>query len=66
VNQLFIHFIEESAKDSSNRKEYKEVCKLIKTYKKACGTIHSHKLIGELKQKHPRRPAFLDELGKIR
>ena len=66
ANDLFIKYIEQSAEETSDRRGYKNVCKLIKTYKKAFGTIHSHKLIGELKQKYQKRPAFLDELGKIR
>ncbi|MEH7010157.1 SWIM zinc finger family protein [Neobacillus niacini] len=66
ANNLFIKYIEQSAEQTSDRRGYKSVCKLIKTYKKAFGTIHSHKLIGELKQKYQKRPAFLDELGKIR
>jgi hypothetical protein len=66
ANDLFIKYIELSAEGTSDRRGYKNVCKLIKTYKKAFGTIHSHKLIGELKQRYHKRPAFIDELGKIR
>ena len=66
VNQLFVKYIEEEASEASDRRGYKNVCKIIKTYKNACGIIHSHKIIGELKQKYPRRPALLDELGKIK
>ncbi|MDQ0973695.1 hypothetical protein QFZ31_003573 [Neobacillus niacini] len=66
ANDLFINYIELSAEGTSDRRGYRNVCKLIKTYKKAFGTIHSHKLIGELKQRYQKRPAFIDELGKIR
>ena len=66
VNELFIKFIEYSAEEATERKKYRMVCSLIKTYKNACGTIHSHKLIGELREKYKRRPAFIEELGKIR
>ncbi|MBT2697469.1 hypothetical protein J7E79_08590 [Bacillus sp. ISL-40] len=66
VNNLFIKYIEYSAEEATDRKKYRTVCSIIKTYKNACGTIHSHKLIGELRQKYMRRPAFLEELGKIR
>jgi hypothetical protein len=66
ANDLFIKYIELSAEGTSDRRGYKNVCKLIKTYKKAFGTVHSYKLIGGLKQKHQKRPAFIDELGKIR
>jgi hypothetical protein len=66
VVRLFREYIESEARESSDRRGYKNVCKIIKTYKKACGVIHSHKLIGELIQTYPRRPAFVDELEKIR
>jgi hypothetical protein len=66
VNELFIKFIEYSAEEATDRKKYRTVCSIIKTYKNACGTIHSHKLIGELREKYKRRPAFIEELGKIR
>jgi hypothetical protein len=66
VVRLFRDYIENEARESSDRRGYKNVCKLIKTYMKACGTIHSHKLIGELIQTYPRRTAFVDELEKIR
>ncbi|MEY2191912.1 hypothetical protein AB7942_04120 [Neobacillus sp. BF23-41] len=66
VNKLFIKFIEYSAEEATDRKKYRTVCSIIKTYKKACGTIHSHKLIGELREKYKRRPAFIEEIRKIR
>ncbi|MEH7374028.1 hypothetical protein [Neobacillus drentensis] len=66
VNNLFIKFIEYSAEEAADRKKYRKVCSIIETYKKACGTIHSHKLIGELREKYKRRPAFIEEIGKIR
>jgi hypothetical protein len=66
VNALFIKYIEYAAEEATDRKKYRTVCSIIKTYKNACGTIHSHKLIGELREKYMRRPAFIEELGKIR
>jgi hypothetical protein len=66
VNKLFVKYINQSAEESANRRQYKHVCDIIKTYKKACGKTNAQLLIGELKQKYKRRPAFVDELGKIR
>jgi hypothetical protein len=66
VNHIFKQLIETSAEEASDRKKYKVVCKQIKTYKKVCGDIHAHQLISDLKQKYIRRPAFIDELGKIK
>ncbi|PLR75330.1 hypothetical protein CU633_21705 [Bacillus sp. V3-13] len=66
VDQLFKEYIEQSAAEASNRKKYYNVCRTIKTYKKACGKIKADGLIEALKQKYERRPAFLDELEKIK
>jgi hypothetical protein len=66
VNGIFITYIQRFAEEVSERRGYRNVCAVIKTYKKAFGTLHSHKLIKELREKHNRRPAFLDELGKIK
>ncbi|ULT57724.1 hypothetical protein L1999_03965 [Neobacillus drentensis] len=63
---MFSHYITQSADEATDRKKYRKVCALIKTYKKACGTIASHHLITELMEKHKRRPAFLEELARIR
>lgn len=66
VNTLFVKMIMRDAEVASDRKKYKAVCKNIKQYKKACGETNSRKLIEELMNKYPRRPAFLDELQKIK
>ncbi|MGG3625272.1 SWIM zinc finger family protein [Bacillus gobiensis] len=65
VIKLFAEWIEIEAHESSNRKQYKKVCKKIKTFKKVCGDIHAHLLIENLQQTYKRRPAFIDELEKI-
>jgi hypothetical protein len=66
VNELFKKYIESVAEQASDRKKYKNVCSLIKTYKKVCGDINAHKIIGELIYKYKRKPAFVDELGKLK
>lgn len=66
VNNLFVNMILYDAENASERRLYKQVCKDIKKYKKACGETNSRKLIEELMSKYPRRPAFLDELQKIK
>ncbi|MCL7745582.1 hypothetical protein [Halalkalibacter alkaliphilus] len=65
VNKLFKAWLETMAEQASNRKEYKRVCKQIQTYKKACGKTHAHKLIIHFQQHYQRRPALVDELGKL-
>lgn len=66
VNELFIDYINRNAAEANERRKYKGVCKLIKTYNKACGANQTQQIIEELKQKYPRRPAFLDELQKLK
>ncbi|MDQ0216768.1 hypothetical protein J2S13_003252 [Oikeobacillus pervagus] len=66
VRKLFVQSIKSQADQSSNRKEYRRVCKLIKLFKKVCGDEPSQVIIDELKQTNKRRPAFVDELGKIK
>lgn len=66
VNNLFVDLIMYNAEKASERRLYKEVCKDIRKYKKACGETNSRKLIEALISMYPRRPAFLDELQKIK
>lgn len=66
VNELFQNYIQVEAEKSNDRKKYKHVCSQIKLYKKVFGADHVQVIIEYLKQKYPRRPAFLDELGKIK
>ncbi|MCM3728105.1 SWIM zinc finger family protein [Neobacillus cucumis] len=66
VTDVFIQYIHQSADEAADRKKYRKVCDLIKIYKKACGTIPSHQLITDLRDRHKKRPAFLEELARIR
>lgn len=66
VCYLYEKYIESEASMSSNRKQYKGVCKLIKSYKKVFGDSNAKRLINNLRAEYERRPAFLDELSKIR
>ncbi|WP_408009207.1 SWIM zinc finger domain-containing protein [Pseudalkalibacillus sp. A8] len=66
VNKIFKKFIETEAETADNRKKYRKVCKHIKTYKKVYGETNTQKIIEDLKQKYERRPAFVDELGKVK
>jgi hypothetical protein len=66
VNEIFKEYIENTANEANERRKYKEVCKIISTYKKACGTKNAEELIARLKKQHIRRPAFLDELEKVK
>jgi hypothetical protein len=66
VNELFIKYIEMEAEQARDRRKYKNVCSMIQTYKKACGEVQAQRVINQLKQKYQRRPAFIDELGKLK
>lgn len=66
AHDIFKQYIERIAEQASDRKKYKSVCKVIKTYKKVFGDIHGQTIISQLKQNYNRRPAFVDELGKIK
>ena len=62
---LFQAHIDRAAREADQRSKYKQVCAMIKTYKKACGELAARSMITELCRSYPRRPAFLDELGRI-
>lgn len=66
VEKMFGAFIEQSAAEGSNRKAYRKTAKLIKIFKKVCGSEPSDALINDLMTVYNRRPAMLDELGKIK
>lgn len=66
VIEIFAEYIKASAKGSSNRREYQRVCRKIKKFKKSAGQPKQIELIDELRSLYKKRPAFLDELGKIK
>jgi hypothetical protein len=66
VNEIFKEYIGNTANEANERRKYKEVCKIISTYKKACGSKKAEELIAVLKKQNIRRPAFLDELEKLK
>lgn len=66
VSRLFENYIREEASFARDRKKYRAVCNIIKTYKKVCGAEDAQAIIDELKKENDRRPAFLDELGKMK
>ncbi|WP_142752229.1 SWIM zinc finger family protein [Neobacillus piezotolerans] len=66
VSVLFSSYIKQQSKEAGDRKKYKGVCKVIRTYKKACGSGDANLLIDHLKSQYQRRPAFIEELNKIK
>jgi flagellin-specific chaperone FliS len=66
VINLYGKNIREEARMASKRVEYKRVCKIIRRYKKVAGKEKTKEIIDELRAIYKRRPAFLDEMGKIK
>lgn len=66
VIQVYKQFIRLEAGRSSNRKSYRDVCRKITNYTKLAGKEKQEELVTELCSIYYKRPAFLDELGKIR
>ncbi|MFJ5770983.1 SWIM zinc finger domain-containing protein [Psychrobacillus sp. NPDC093180] len=65
VCKLFIRTINASAARASDRKRYQDVCRTIKTMRKAGYETEVKQLITDLLQTYPKRRAFVDELQKI-
>ncbi len=65
VTEIFKQHIHSMAERSSNRSAYRNVCKVIKTFRKVCGPERANVIIKELEDRYPKKPAFLDELSKV-
>ncbi|NOU69944.1 hypothetical protein GC098_00585 [Paenibacillus sp. LMG 31458] len=63
---LFVQHIVEEAARATNRKAYQKVCQIIRQLIKANGSVHAEKLIQQFRLVYPNRPAFMDELQKIK
>ncbi|RXZ79439.1 hypothetical protein EBB07_22950 [Paenibacillaceae bacterium] len=66
VERIYINHISNEASSSSNRKEYQQVCAMLKRYKEIAGQASQTEIILQLETDYNRRPAFLDELEKIK
>jgi hypothetical protein len=66
VIEIYKIFIHSAARTSSNRRDYQGLCQIIKRYKKIAGKPKQVEAINELKNLYKKRPAFIDELEKIK
>jgi hypothetical protein len=66
VIEIYKTFIQSAARTSSNRRDYQGVCQMIKRYKKIAGKPKQVEVINELMGLYKKRPAFIDELEKIK
>ena len=62
---LLEEHVKTMAEVAFNRKQYKEVCQVLKRFRNTAGQEAQLRLVEELKVKYKNRPAFLDELGKV-
>lgn len=65
VNDIYKNYIKSTASTSSNRRDYQRVCHKITRFKKFAGKQKQIELKNELMKLYRKRPAFIDELGKI-
>ena len=66
VIEIYELFIKQLAEQASNRTKYSIVCSKIRVYKKLAGNDRKNKIVNELKILYKRKPAFMDELSKIK
>lgn len=66
VIAIYENHIKREASNASSRKSYQAVCGIIKRYKTIAGKIKKEDVINELTELYRKRPAFVDELGKIK
>ena len=65
VYQLCTAAIREDSEQAGNRREYRALCGLVKLLAGFGGQAEAKEMIVELRQRYPRRPALLDELGRV-
>ncbi|MBU3107418.1 hypothetical protein [Clostridium gasigenes] len=65
VNEIYKLYIESMAYGANDRKKYKKVCKVIIRYRELYAEISTIKIIENLRRKYNKKPAFIDELGRI-
>lgn len=61
---LFEERIRDSAKNASDRKQYHEVCRVLKIYAQECGRNNAVLIADDFRKNYNRKPAFMDELSK--
>ncbi|MCL2520080.1 MAG: hypothetical protein FWE37_03610 [Spirochaetaceae bacterium] len=65
TESIFTIYILESAQKASDRKRYKAVVELVKSYQKTFNK-NAVELLEKLRKDHARQPAFIDELSKTK
>ncbi|MEF3306243.1 SWIM zinc finger family protein [Paenibacillus sp. GYB003] len=65
VLAIFRTVIERQASHASNRKQYQDVCRVIRLVRKIGGTDSAQAIVGKLLALYPNKPAFRDELKQV-
>ncbi|WP_289137784.1 SWIM zinc finger domain-containing protein [uncultured Brevibacillus sp.] len=65
VKELFREYILEQATQSSTRKHYQNICRILRILQKAGGNEESKHIVNTLLAKYPNKSAFRDELMKL-
>ncbi len=65
VCKLCTAVIRKEAEQAGSRREYQALCSLIRSLAELGGQAVAKTVVAELRQKHPRRRALMDELGRI-
>ncbi|AIS52840.1 SWIM zinc finger domain-containing protein [Thermoanaerobacter kivui] len=66
VIEVYKKYIKLAASSSSKRSDYQKVCEILKRYKKIAGEKSQKEIKNELMSLYKKRPAFIDELSKIK
>ncbi|SDN77443.1 hypothetical protein [Alkalicoccus daliensis] len=66
VKALFETYILKEAARANTRSNYKKICYRLRGSLEANGAAHTKKLIQKLEQAYPNKPAFMDELNKLK
>ena len=66
VLEIYHRHIQSIAHSSSNRKDYQRVCRTIQKYRKVAGPELQENMINTLLTLYQKRPAFVDELSKLK
>lgn len=65
IQEIYVKYIKMAAHAASDRRRYQDVCRIIQRFGKVAGEKLRNELVNELRDVYKRKPAFLDELGKI-
>ena len=66
IIEIYQYHIKSVASASSNRRDYQGVCHKISRYGKIAGKQKQTEMVDQLIDLYKKRPAFIDELGKIK